>query len=78
MVKRLLEGAMEEELLECLRVGRYWRTELRRGYRNGYRHCNLLTELGLVEHLQVPRDREGSYHPTVVKRYQRRNRCLAI
>jgi transposase-like protein len=72
MVKRLLEGAMEEELLECLRVGRYRRTELRRGYRNGYRHRNLLTELGLVEHLQVPRDREGSYHPTVVKRYQRR------
>ena len=49
MVKRLLESAMEEELLECLRVGRYRRTELRRGYRNGYRHRNLLTELGLVE-----------------------------
>ena len=31
MVKRLLESAMQEELLECLRVGRYRRTELRRG-----------------------------------------------
>ncbi len=31
MVKRLLESAMEEELLECLRLGRYRRTELRRG-----------------------------------------------
>ncbi len=72
MVKRLLESAMEEELLECLRVGRYRRTELRRGYRNGYRQRDLLTELGLVEHLRVPRDREGSYRPGVVKRYQRR------
>lgn len=72
VVKRLLESAMEEELLECLRVGRYRRTELRRGYRNGYRQRSLLTELGLVEHLRVPRDREGSYQPTVVERYQHR------
>lgn len=72
VVKRLLEGAMEEELLERLRAGRYRRTELRQGYRNGYRHRSLLTELGLVEHLQVPRDRDGCYQPTVVQRYQRR------
>lgn len=72
MVKRLLESAMEEELLECLRVGRYRRNELRRGYRNGYRHRNLLTELGLVEHLRVPRDREATYRPALVERYQRR------
>jgi len=72
MVKRLLESAMEEELLESLRASRYRRTEMRRGYRNGYRHRNLLTELGLVEHLRVPRDREGEYQPTVVERYQRR------
>ena len=72
VVKRLLESAMEEELLECLRVGRYRRTGLRRGYRNGYRQRNLLTELGLVEHLQVPRDRDGDYQPEVMERYQRR------
>jgi putative transposase len=69
-VKRLLESAMEEELLEGLRAGYYRRTKLRRGYRNGYRHRNLLTQMGLVEHLRVPRDREGWYQPTVVKRYQ--------
>lgn len=70
-VKRLLESALEEELLECLRVGRYRRTELRWGYRNGYRERSLRTELGLVEHLRVPRDREGRYQTTVVERYQR-------
>jgi putative transposase len=71
-VKRLLESAMEEELLESLCASRYRRTELRRGYRNGYRKRDLLTELGLVEHLRVPRDREGGYQPGVLKRYQRR------
>jgi putative transposase len=72
VVQRLLEGAMEGELLEQLRAGRYRRTELRRGYRNGYRQRSLLTELGLVEHLRVPRDREGQYRTTVLPRYQRR------
>jgi transposase-like protein len=55
VVRRLMEGAMEEELLEQLRAGRYRRSGLRRGYRNGYRHRSLLTELGLLEHLLVPR-----------------------
>ena len=72
MVKRLLESATEEGLVECLRVWRYRRTRLRRGYRNGYRHPNLLTELRLVEHLQVPRDRQGVHRPSVLERYQRR------
>lgn len=72
VVKRLLESAMEVEMVERLRAGRYRRTELRRGYRNGYRYRSLLTEMGLVEHLRVPRDREGEYQPTVLERYQRR------
>lgn len=70
--KRLLESAMEEELIECLRAGRYRRTRLRQGYRNGYRNRNLLTELGLIEHLRVPRDRGGDYTPGVLQKYQRR------
>jgi len=71
-VKRLLESAMEEELIEQLRAGKYRRSELRRGYRNGYRHRSLLTELGPVEHIRVPRDRDGSYRTKVLPRYQRR------
>jgi len=72
VVQRLLEGAMEGELLEQLWAGRYRRTELRRGYRNGYRKRSILTELGLLERLRVPRDRDGQYQPTVLPRYQRR------
>lgn len=72
VVKRLLEGAMEEEILEQLRVERYRRDKLRRGYRNGYRYRSLLTEFGLLDEVRVPRDREGSYQPSVFERYQRR------
>ena len=72
VVKRLLESCMEEELMEQLRAGHYRRTEFRRGYRNGYRYRNILTKLGLVEHLRVPRDRDGYYQPTVIEAYQRR------
>ena len=42
-VKRLLERSMKAELLEEIRAGAYRRTELRRGYRNGYRSRSLLT-----------------------------------
>jgi transposase-like protein len=72
VVRRLMESAMEEELLEQLRAGRYRRSRLRRGYRNGYRQRDLLTEMGMLEHLRVPRDREGQYQPTIIPRYQRR------
>jgi putative transposase len=72
VVKRLLESYMEEELLKQLRAGRWRRTELRRGYRNGYRQRSLPTESGLVEHLRIPRDREGYYRLCVIEGYQRR------
>lgn len=70
VAKRLLESVMVEELIEQLRAGRYRRTDFRRGYRNGYRYRNLLTKMGLIEHLRVPRDREGCYQPGVIPRYQ--------
>lgn len=72
VVKRLLEGAMQEEILEQLWVERYRRDKLRRGYRNGYRYRSLLTEFGFLDEIRVPRDREGIYQPAVFERYQRR------
>lgn len=74
VVKRLLEGAMQEEILEQLRVDRYRRDKLRRGYRNGYRYRSLLTEFGFLDEIRIPRDREGIYQPAVFERYQRRQR----
>ena len=66
-MKHLLEA-----VLEGLRAGRYRRTEVRRGYRNGYRQRSLLARWGLVERLRVPRGRDGCYQPTVLPAYQRR------
>ena len=74
LVKRFLESAMDEEILEHVRVRRYQRSEVRRGYRNGYRYRSLLAEFGLLEEIRVPRDREGSYRPGVLPRYRRRQR----
>ena len=72
VVKRLFEATMEEEIIEQLRVTKYERGSWRRGYRNGYRYRNLLTEFGLLDTVKVPRDREGIYQPGVIERYQRR------
>jgi putative transposase len=72
LVKRLLEETMEEEILEQLRVARYERGSMRRGYRNGYRYRGLLTDFGLLDVVRVPRDRAGMYQPSVIERYQRR------
>lgn len=73
VVERLLEGTMEEEIIEQLRVARYERGKMRRGYRNGYRYRSLLTDFGLLDVVKVPRDRQGEYQPGVLPRYQRRH-----
>ena len=72
LIKRLLESAMDEEIIAQLQVARYQRSALRRSYRNGHRYRNLLTEFGLLDRIKVPRDRGGIYQPGLLKRYQRR------
>src|SRR5215211_5647206 len=46
-------------------------TPTRRGERNGYYTRNLLTPAGKIEHLEVPRDREGEFVTEVFERYKR-------
>ena len=65
-VKVLMEEAMEVELVEELNAAKYRRTEFRRGYRNGYRYRGLLAELGPIEQIRVPRDRDGQYGTKVL------------
>lgn len=71
-VWKLLNNALEEELLFHLQATRYQRNAERRGYRNGYRERDLLTRWGLLEKIRVPRDRDGQFQPEVLGRYQRR------
>ena len=71
MVRRLVEGVLEEEMVAHLRATWYQRGPERLGYRNGYYGRSLVTRWGLIDKLRIPRDREGSFHSQVLERYQR-------
>lgn len=71
MVKLILEGSLEEELLEELQVSRYKRSRARRGYRNGYYPRDLYTTFGVIKSLRIPRARER-YDSRILPHYQRR------
>ena len=72
-LKRILEGAMEDEVMEYIGISRkYERAEERVSQRNGYYKRDLATELGEVRELEVPRTRDGKFRTKVFKRYKRR------
>lgn len=68
----LLERTLETELSQQLGSTRYARSATRTDWRNGYRKRDLVTELGLLTGLKVPRSRHGTYQPQVFARYARR------
>jgi putative transposase len=70
-VRIVIEEVMREEL--TIVVGAAWgeSTPSRKGYRNGSYPRDLATSSGLLEDLQVPRDREGRFQTQVFDRYQR-------
>jgi putative transposase len=71
MVKLILERSLEEELLEFLQASRYVRTEVRRGYRNGYYERDLFSQYGVIKALRIPRARSG-HTSKILPNYQRR------
>lgn len=71
-LQRLLEGALEEEMVTLLGASRYRRTEARRGYRNGFYERDLATQIGIVTAIRVPRARGLDGERAVFDRYQRR------
>jgi putative transposase len=72
MLKHLMQGALEEELVVLLGASRYRRVELRRGYRNGFYDRDLVTQIGVVQGIRVPRARNIQTDHAVFARYQRR------
>lgn len=68
----LFERTMETEVTQQLGSVRYGRSATRGDWRNGYRKRDLVTELGLLTGLKVPRSRQGRYQPQVFARYARR------
>jgi putative transposase len=71
MVRTLLESSLESELLEQLQASLYQRTEVRRGYRNGYYERDLYSQYGVIKALRIPRSRDG-FNSQIIPRYQRK------
>lgn len=71
-VQRILEATMEDELAALLRAQPYERTHLRLDVRNGVYYRHLVTELGSITDLAVPRRRLVPYHPSFLRHAARR------
>ena len=72
LTKRLLESALEGEVTDHLGYDRHDPAGKNGGNsRNGTRSKTVPTEVGPVE-ISVPRDRDGSFEPKIVKKRQRR------
>ena len=66
-----LTAILEEELTAIIGAGRYEQTSERRDQRNGRYERDLLTSVGEIEELAVPRSRKG-HRTQLFERYQRR------
>ncbi len=66
-----LTAILEEELTALIGAGRYEQTSERRDQRNGSYERDLLTSVGEIEELAVPRSRKG-HRTQLFERYQRR------
>jgi len=75
-VRTILETTMEDELAAELVAGRYERTHARLDTRNGGYHRTLVTELGAITDLRIPRRRLAPYRPSFLERAARRTRCV--
>ncbi|WNF28790.1 IS256 family transposase [Streptomyces sp. C11-1] len=72
LTKRLLESALEGEITDHVGYDKHDPVGKNGGNsRNGTRAKTVLTDVGLVE-IAVPRDREGSFEPKIVKKRQKR------
>ena len=72
VIQTVMEVEMDEELgrERCERVKSENGENTRRNYRNGYSQKTVKTQLGEVE-IKVPRDRNGSYEPKIIGKYDR-------
>lgn len=72
LTKRLLESALEGEITDHLGYDKHDPAGKNGGNsRNGTRAKTVMTDVGPVE-ITVPRDREGSFEPKIVKKRQKR------
>jgi putative transposase len=72
-VQRLLNGQFEA----AVGAASYERNDDRKGYRNGIYTRSLKTRVEPIE-LQVPRDRDGRFCPTLFKAYERHTQAFQL
>jgi putative transposase len=73
LTKAVIETALEEEMSEHLGYDRHEPVGRNRGNsRNGKRSKTVLTDAAGEVDIEVPRDRDGSFEPVIVKKRQRR------
>lgn len=73
----VIQEAIEREFERFIGAGKWERTDGRRGWRNGYKPRRLKTRVGSFE-LQIPKDREGRFQPSLFSRYARSERALML
>ncbi|SPL97734.1 Mobile element protein [[Actinomadura] parvosata subsp. kistnae] len=72
LTKLVLESALEGEITDHLGYDKHERGASETGNnRNGSRSKTVITDVGPVE-ISVPRDRDGSFEPKIVRKRQRR------
>lgn len=70
LTKRLVEKALQSEMNNHLGYSKYNQSDVQNS-RNGYNTKNLITKNGSVE-IEVPRDRNSSFEPSLIAKRQRR------
>jgi transposase-like protein len=70
-VKAVLEQILDEEMSEHVGAARRERKPSRTGERNGSYARDLITPVGKIEQLRVPRDRDGTFTTQVFEEYHR-------
>ena len=72
LTKTVLETALDAEMAEHVGYDKHDPAGRNGGnFRNGTRAKTVLTEVGPVQ-IEVPRDRDGSFEPVIVRKRQRR------
>jgi transposase-like protein len=70
-VKAVLEQILDEEMTQHVGAARRERVPTRTGERNGSYGRDLITPVGKIEQLRVPRDRDGTFTSQVFEEYHR-------
>ncbi len=76
-VRLALTTILDEEITALIGAAPYEQNPVRRDYRNGAYTRDLITSVGRIEDLRVPRTRRG-FRTQVFERYQRRRREVDV